>query len=66
MKLKQDLQRYGFLKLRDNLYFESINPRFNAYVDLKNSDLTNYSKAHRNKVRNSRRKGLFWFRVPQG
>ncbi len=59
MKLKQDLQRYGFLKLRDNLYFESINPRFNAYVDLKNSDLTNYSKAHRNKVRNSRRKGLY-------
>ena len=41
------------------LYFESINPRFNAYVDLKNSKLQNYSKANRNKVRNSRRKGLY-------
>ncbi len=59
MKLKQDLQDFGFIKLKDNLYFESINPRFNAYVDLKNSKLQNYSKANRNKVRNSRRKGLY-------
>lgn len=59
MKLKQDIQRHGFLKLKDNLYFESINPRFNAYIDLKNSDLTHYSKTNRNKVRNSRRKGLY-------
>ncbi len=59
IKLKQDLQRYGFLKLKDNLYFESINPRYNAYIDLKNSNLNRYSKVNRNKVRNSRRKGLY-------
>lgn len=59
MRLKTDIQRFGFLKLKDNLYFESINPRFNAYIDLKNTDLKNYSKANRNKVRNSRRKGLY-------
>lgn len=59
MRLKQDIQRFGFLKLKDNLYFESMNPRFNAYIDLKSTDLKNYSKANRNKVRNSRRKGLY-------
>lgn len=58
-RLKQDIQRFGYLKLKDNLYFESINPRFNAYIDLKNSDIKNYSKANRNKVRNSKRKGLY-------
>lgn len=59
MRLKQDLRRYGFLKLKDNIYFESLNPRFNAYVDLKNTDIVNYAKAHRNKVRNAKRKGLY-------
>jgi lipid II:glycine glycyltransferase (peptidoglycan interpeptide bridge formation enzyme) len=59
MRLKQDLQRFGFVKLKDNLYFESMEPRFNAYIDLKNTDLKNYSKANRNKVRNSKRKGLY-------
>lgn len=58
MRLKMGLQDYGFKKLKDNLYFESMNPRFNAYIDLKNSKLENYSKATRNKVKNSKRKGL--------
>ena len=58
-RLKQDLQKYGFIKLKDNLYFESIIPRFNAYIDLKNSNYKNYSKANRNKVNNSKRKGLY-------
>lgn len=59
IRLKQDLQKYGFSKLKDNLYFESINPRFNAYIDLKNSDFKKYSKTNRNKVSNSKRKGLY-------
>ncbi len=59
MRLKQDIQRFGYLKLKDNLYFESLNPRFNAYIDLKNTDISHYSKANRNKVRNARRKGLY-------
>ncbi len=58
-RLKTDIQRFGYLKLKDNLYFESLNPRFNAYVDLKNADIKKYSKATRNKVRNSKRKGLY-------
>lgn len=59
MRLKQSLQNYGYIKLKDNLYFESLNPRYNAYIDLKNSDISKYSKANRNKVRNARRKGLY-------
>lgn len=59
IRLKLDLQDYGFIKLKDNLYFESINPRFNAYIDLKNTAFNNYSKPTRNKVRNAKRKGLY-------
>lgn len=59
INLKQDIQRFGFIKLKDNLYFESINPRFNAYIDLKNTNFKNYFKPTRNKVRNSQRKGLY-------
>ena len=59
MQLKNNFEKYGFLKLKDNLYFESIVPRFNAYVDLKNSKFSDYSKTNRNKVRNSLRKGLY-------
>lgn len=58
-KLKQELQKNGFIKLKDNIYFESLNPRFNAYVKLKSSSLENYSKTNRNKVNNSLRKGLY-------
>jgi len=59
MQLKQRLQNYGFIKLKDNLYFESLTPRFNVYIDLKNANDKKYAKSHRNKVRNSKRKGLF-------
>lgn len=59
MRLKREIQRFGFNKLKDNLYFESINPRFNAYINLKSSNIKNYSKANRNKVRNAKRKGLY-------
>lgn len=58
-RLKTDIQAFGLIKLKDNLYFESMNPRLNAYVDLKNATIDKYSKATRNKVRNSSRKGLY-------
>lgn len=62
MRLKQDIQRYGFLKLKDNLYFEAMCPRFNAYIDLKNANFKNYSKTNRNKVNNAKRKGLYIYK----
>lgn len=58
-RLKQKLADYGFNKLKDNVYFESINPRFNAYIELKNADFKKFSKTNRNKINNSKRKGLF-------
>lgn len=59
VRLKHDLERLGFVKLKDNMYFEAMNPRFNAYIDLKNTRLEKYSKVNRNKVRNAKRKGLY-------
>lgn len=56
---KKSLTKYGYKKLKDNLYFESKCPRFNAYVDLNNTSIDNYSKTNRNKVRSSKKKGLY-------
>ena len=49
----------GYKKLKNNLYFESQVPRFEAYIDLKRTKLEKYNKTTRNKVRNSIRKGLY-------
>ena len=57
--LKNTLQESGFTKLKDNIYFESIEPRFNAYINLKENSFENYSKTNRNKIKNSTRKGLY-------
>ena len=57
--LKKSLEKYDFKKLRDNLYFEAAEPRFNAYVDLKNVKFDLFSKVCKNKIRNAKRKGLY-------
>lgn len=48
----------GLKKLKDNLYFESQLPRFEAIVNLKNFKLENISKSARNKINKSIKKGL--------
>lgn len=48
----------GYVHLRENIYFESLQPRFNAVLDLKNYSEKNFNKTNRNKVANSNRKGL--------
>lgn len=52
------LERNGYLKLKDNLNFEAIQPRFNAIVPLKTYSLQTISKRCRNKITKSMRKGL--------
>ena len=52
------LTNLGYKKLKSNIYFESMNPRFEAYIDLKNSKFKNFSKSCRNKINNASRKGL--------
>ncbi len=54
----QNLLKSGYIKLKDNLYFESMFPRFNGIIPLKEFDLANVNKNTRNKVKRSMLKGL--------
>ena len=56
--LIEKLESIGYVHLKNNLYFEAMQPRFNAILDLKNYDVKNFSKTNRNKISNSIRKGL--------
>ena len=57
-ELIEKMEKAGYVHLRDNLYFESLQPRFNAILDLKNYTVKNFNKTNRNKIRNANRKGL--------
>ncbi len=52
------LRQLGFLKLRDNKYFESLFPRYNGIVNLKEYNFDNLSKNTKNKIRKALKKGL--------
>ena len=54
----ETLENNGYIKLKDNLYFESQMPRFNGIIDLKNYDSSKMDKSTRNRIHNSIRKGL--------
>lgn len=56
--VKYILNNNNYVKLKNNLYFESSLPRFNAIVDLKKFDYKNLFKNTRNKINKSYRKGL--------
>lgn len=52
------LTNNDYRKLKDNLYFESQLPRFNAIIDLKNFDSNTLDKNTKNKIKKGLRKGL--------
>ena len=52
------LKELGFLKLRDNKYFESLFPRFNGIINLEEYKFENLSKNTKNKIRKGIKKGL--------
>ncbi len=52
------LSSNGYKKLKDNLYFESKLPRFNAIVDLKSFNTSKLNKNTKNKIKKGIRKGL--------
>lgn len=54
----EKMENIGYVHLKDNIYFESLQPRFNAILDLKNHSTKNFSKTNRNKISNANRKGL--------
>lgn len=57
-EIKDYLINLGYVKLKDNLYFESMVPRFNAILNLKNYELNKIDKTTRNKIKRAESKGL--------
>lgn len=56
--IRDYLTELGFNKLKDNLYFEALFPRFNGIVNLKEYSFDNLSKNTKNKIRKAEKKGL--------
>lgn len=57
-KVKYTLNTSSYLKLKNNIYFESSIPRFNGIVNLKDFNYKKLRKNTRNKINKSTRKGL--------
>lgn len=57
-KIKNNLEDCNYLKLKDNIYFESTFPRFNAILNLKKASLETFEKNTRVKIKRSIQKGL--------
>lgn len=58
VEIKDTLIDAGYVKLKDNLYFESMIPKYNAIVNLKEFNLENLNKNTRNKIKRAENKGL--------
>ncbi len=57
-EIRNYLEDNGYLKLKENLYFESKQPRFNGIINLKKASLNHYDKNTRTKIRRAIQKGL--------
>lgn len=60
IEIKNHLIDLGYVKLKDNLYFESQIPRFNGIINLKKFTLENLNKNTRNKIKRGVEKGLIF------
>ena len=58
VEIKDNLLDLGYVKLKDNLYFESMIPRYNGIVNLKDFNLKKLEKNTRNKIKRAENKGL--------
>lgn len=56
--IRDYLKEAGFKKLKDNIYFESIFPRFNGIINLEEYNFENFNKNTKNKIRKAEKKGL--------
>ncbi len=61
--IKDFLKENGYNKLKDNLYFESMFPRFNAILNLQEYSFDKLSKNTKNKIRKATKKGLIFEKV---
>ncbi len=57
-KIQSSLEKLGYKKLKDNLNFESLFPRFNAFINLDEFNIKNISKNTRNNINRTRKMGL--------
>lgn len=57
-EIKDILIDLGYVKLKENLYFESMIPRYNGIVNLKKFDFKNLNKNTKNKIKRGENKGL--------
>lgn len=57
-KLFGVLEKNNYKKLKDNLYFESILPKYNPIVNLRNFDFNNLESKTQNKINKINNKGL--------
>lgn len=58
IEIKNSLIDLGYVKLKDNLYFESQVPRYNGIVNLKKFSIDTLNKNTRNKIKRGTEKGL--------
>ena len=52
------LKELGYLKLKDNKYFESLFPRYNAILNINDYSFSKLNKNTKNKIRKGVKKGL--------
>lgn len=58
IEIKNTLIDLGYVKLKDNLYFEAMLPKYNGIVKLKDFSLEKLEKNTRNKIKRGINKGL--------
>lgn len=58
IQLIENLENNNYKKLKDNLYFESILPKFNPIINLKNFNFTNLDNKLQNRINKISNKGL--------
>lgn len=61
--IRDYLKELGFYKLKDNLYFEAIHPRFNAIINLEEYSYNKLAKNTKNKIRKAEKKGLIFQKI---
>lgn len=61
--IRDYLKELGYVKLKDNLNFEALFPRFNAITNLQEYDFNNLKKNTKNKIRKAQKKGLIFEKV---
>ncbi len=58
IRLMDTLETLGYIKLKDNIYFESVLPKYNPIVNLKSFDLDSLDNKLKNKINRVSSKGL--------